>query len=109
MNDTTKKMRVQIPEDLDFSALKLARDPVTLDISFDWRPIEAICALSGIDPAVFRESHEDNLATLLQAWYVEHLARGGAPDPVEEQILAEVQAELLAGQTGVISHGGGVQ
>lgn len=105
-----QSLRFQIPEGLDFAALQLERDPVTMDVAFDWAPIEAICALSGIDISLFREQDEGNVAGLIHAWYIEHLQRGGAPDAVQEQLLAEVQAEVLAGgQAGVINHGGGVQ
>ena len=103
----SKSILLQIPENLDYSALELTRDPVTLDISFNWRPIEAICRLSGIDTALLLDMPEDNLSTLLHLWYLEHLSCGGAPDPVEEQLRAEVEAEKFAGgQVGVISHGG---
>ncbi len=106
----TVSMRVVIPEGLDFAALKLSRDPVTLDVEFDWAPIEAICDASGIDVAVFAEQDENNAAGLIHAWYIEHLERGGAPDAVQEMLLAEVQAEEAAGgQAGVINHGGMVQ
>lgn len=107
----TRTLRVQIPEGLDFVDLKLERDPVTLNISFDWAPIERICDLSGIDIALFRERHEDNVGGLIHAWYLEHLARGGRPDAVQEQLRAEVEAEFVTGsdQARVISHGGGVQ
>ena len=105
----THSLRVQIPDGLEFSALQLARDPVTLDVSFDLAPIEAICAASGIDPALFGQQHEDNVAGLIQQWYRAHLAAGGKPDPVQEQIMAEVEAEGAAGgQAGVISHRGDV-
>lgn len=106
----TVSMKIVIPEGLDFAALKLSRDPVTLDVEFDWAPIEAICDESGIDVRIFSEQHEDNVAGLIHAWYIEHLERGGAPDPVQEMLLAEVQAEEAAGgQAGVINHGGAVQ
>ena len=83
---------------------------MTLDVSFDWSPIEAICQLSHIDVAIFRDQHEDNVSSLIVAWYIEHLQRGGAPDAVQEQLLAEVQAEAAAGgQSGVISHVGQIQ
>lgn len=108
MND--KSLRIQIPDDLDFSALKLHRNPVTLDVSFDWAPIEAICKLSGIDIRMFSETPEDNVSELILQWYMEHRQRGGAADPVQEQLIAEVLAEAAAGgQAGVISHGGGLQ
>ncbi|MDH4451370.1 MAG: hypothetical protein QE265_12400 [Rhodoferax sp.] len=103
-------MKVVIPMGLEFSALKLRRDPVTLDVEFDWAPIELICEESDIDIDVFREQDEDNVAGLIHAWYLEHLQRGGATDPVQEMLLAEVQAENAAGgQAGVISHAGGLQ
>jgi len=106
----TVSMKVVIPEGLEFSALKLSRDPVTLDVEFDWGPIEAICDESGIDVAMFAEQDEDNVAGLINTWYIEHLERGGAPDPVQEMLLAEVLAEDAAGgQAGVINHAGGLQ
>lgn len=47
--------------------------------------------------ALLRDAHEDNVAGLIVAWYVEHRRHGGAIDPVEEQIIAEVEAEDLLG------------
>lgn len=107
-NMTTTRIQIQIPNDLDFSALKLSRDPVTLDVSIDRRPLEIICELSKIDIAILEM--DDNIAEILNAWYRAHLLRGGAPDPVQEQLWAEVQAEAAAGgQAGVINHGGLLQ
>lgn len=103
-------VRIQIPAGLDFAQLKLSRDPVTLDVAFDWAPIEAICRESGIDIALFRDQPEDNVAGLIHHWYLEHLERGGARDPVQEMLLAEVEAEQAAGgQAGVVNHGGRLQ
>lgn len=105
----THSLRITIPEGLSFEQLKLTRDPVTLDVSFDWAPIESICQASGIDPALFRDQHEDNVAGLIHQWYLAHLEAGGARDPVQDQIRAEVDAEQAAGgEAGVISHGGAV-
>lgn len=92
-----KSFRVRIPDSIEFSALKLARDPVTGHVGFAWTPIEAICAASGIDVALFRDAPEDNVAGLIVAWYAEHRAHGGAQDLVAEQLLAEVQAEDALG------------
>ena len=90
---TTAKLSVSIPEGLDFSELHLARDPRTGAIEFEWAPIERICAASGLDVALFRSGPEDNVAGLITAWYAEHRARGGAADPVQEEIIAEARAE----------------
>jgi hypothetical protein len=86
-----------IPDNVTFSDLKLARDPDG-HISFDWVPIERICAASGQDVTLFRDGPEDNLASLLSAWYHAHRAVGGKRDAVYEDLIAEVQAEDAAGQ-----------
>ncbi len=86
------ELRLQIPEDMDFSALRLERDADGM-VSFDWRPIEKICALSGVDVSIFRDAPEDNLAALFTVWYQEHLQRGGKPDRVQEELIAEAMAE----------------
>ena len=85
-----KLTRLAIPDDLAFEALKLTRDPRTGEV--------AICAASGVDVEVFKHGPEaeDNVSALIVAWYRAHLACGGAPDAVQEQILAEVAAEDVA-------------
>jgi hypothetical protein len=92
--------RVVIPDGLDFSALRLQRHSDNGDISFDWAPIAAICAASGLDLELFGRGPEDNVAALITAWYVEHLARGGRRDAVQDELLSEVRAED--------EHGGGL-
>lgn len=82
---------IAIPDDLDFSALQLERDPVTHALAFTWGPIRRICEASGLDVALME--HEDNVSGLIVAWYAEHRRSGGAADLVAEQILAEVLAE----------------
>lgn len=104
----TKSVQAVIPSGLSFSSLKLTRDPVTLDVEFDWRPIEAICDASGLDLAMFRDGPEENVSGLLVAWYQAHRSAGGATDQVAEQILAEAAAEG-DDQARVISHAGRVQ
>lgn len=89
--------RVVIPEDLQFSDLNLARDSDGC-VSFDWGVIERICTASGLPVELLREGPEDNVAGLLIGWYQAHRQRGGAPDPVAEDLLAEVRAEESAGQ-----------
>ncbi len=92
-NTEEDPFNIRIPENLKFSDLQLARDPHTGDISFDWTPIEQICEASGIDIAVFDDEDEDALSELIIAWYQAHLASGGAPDPVQEELIAEADEE----------------
>jgi len=89
--------QIAIPGDVLFADLKLARDPDG-QVSFDWSPIEKICAASGLDIAHLRDGPEDNVAALIVAWYAEHLRNGGARDPVEDDLIAETVAEDAAGQ-----------
>lgn len=78
-----------IPDDVRFEDLQLARDPQNGDITFDWTPVERICAASGLDLARLEDPACDDLSELIVAWYEAHLAAGGAPDEVQEALLAE--------------------
>ena len=90
--------RIAIPDDMDFSELRLARDADGA-VSFDWAVIERICRANNLPVELLREGPEDNVAGLLIGWYCAHRERGGNADPVAEDLLAEVQAEDAAGQT----------
>lgn len=61
--------------------------------------------IESVEVAIFRDAPEDNLAALLDAWYREHLARGGKADPVQEDLIAEAIAENQLG--GGLSHSPG--
>lgn len=90
-------MEIQIPSDIEFSALRLARDPVTGDIEFDAEVLRGICTDNDLP------FNEAVVATLLTAWYAHHRDNGGAADAVMEQIIAEIEAEEI---TGVEIRGG---
>ena len=84
---------LMIPPELDFSALELALDPISGDISFNWEPLDQICAASGLDLDALMEESEDALSELITAWYEAHLAAGGAPDEVQEYLLQQAEDE----------------
>jgi hypothetical protein len=88
----TQKNTATIPDGVEFSDLKIARD-TDGRVSFDWTPIERICEASGIDVSIMREGPEDNVCSLIIAWYESHLAHGGDPDPVAQDIINEAIAE----------------
>lgn len=98
----SRRINIVIPADVAIADLRMARDPQTGDIEFDWTPIERICAASGIDVALFKESDEDNVGALLMHWYAQHRAQGGAPDAVFEELIKETRAEDELG--GGLSH-----
>ena len=90
--------KVAIPDDLDFSDLRLARDRDG-HVSFDWAVIERICEASNLPAEVLREGPEDNVTGLIVGWYNAHRQAGGDPDPVAEDLMAEIRLED--------AHGGG--
>jgi len=89
--------KVAIPDDLNFSDLRLARDPDG-SVSFDWAVIERICEASGLPIEVLRDGPEDNVAGLITHWYMAHRQHGGEADPVADDLIAEVLIEDAAGQ-----------
>lgn len=93
-----KLIGVKIPEGLQFADLRLGRDPETLAVHFDWGPIRRICEASGIDESLLTHGPEDNVAGIIVGWYGHHRESGGEPDPIAEQLLAEVRAEDAAPQ-----------
>ena len=93
---TTHTATIALPDGINFADLKLTRQPSGA-VSFDWRPIETICAANGLDIAIFREQDEDNVAGLIVTWYQVHLATGGERDATADDLLAEVAAEDASG------------
>lgn len=89
---------ISVPDDLNFSELRLAREP-NGDVGFDWHVIERICAANNLPVEIFRDAPEQNVTTLLVAWYQMHRQHGGAPDPVADDLIAETDAENAAGQS----------
>lgn len=86
------QVQVTIPPDINFSDLRLCRD-ADGRVSFDWRPIAAICEASGLELTLFSEGPEDNVASLMVHWNHQHLADGGARDAVQDNLIAETILE----------------
>jgi len=91
-----KATTICIPADLAFSDLKMARDPDGM-VSFDTSVISRIEAASGLPDGFFMEQDESALSELITNWYRAHLAAGGAPDPVQEDLIEEARLEDLHG------------
>lgn len=92
------KVSAVIPDGIRFADLKLARNPDTGAVSFDWAPIERICEASNLPIDVLRDGPEDNVAGLIVSWYAAHRQSGGAADPVADDLIAEAVAEEKSGQ-----------
>jgi hypothetical protein len=95
-------MKIVIPTGLAFADLHLSRS--ASGVAFSWDAIEAICRASGLDVDTFREADEGNVGDLIAAWYAAHLAAGGEPDPVAEDLSGEAELEATR---GAVSHAPG--
>lgn len=93
-------VRICIPDGVTFADLRLSRDSTTGEIEYDIETVRRVAAASGIDPAVL--TTEDGISSLLVAWYQAARAAGEPPDPVQEDLLREVQEEDRRG--GGFSH-----
>lgn len=94
---TQQLTRIAIPDDVQFADLKLQRDPDGA-VSFDWTPIDRICAASNLPIELLRDGPDDGVGGLIVQWYQAHLAAGGERDPVQDDLIAEALAEDAAGQ-----------
>jgi len=89
--------KIAIPDELDFSDLRLARDPDG-GVSFDLDVIKRICEASNVPVEMITNAPEDNASKLIVGWYHAHIQQGGEPDPVAEDLIGEIMAEDAAGQ-----------
>ena len=87
-----KELKISIPEHINFPDLHLERKPDGA-ITFNADVINQVLRHSGIDPRLFWESDEDNMAGLIIDWYASHLKNGGAHDPMADDLIAEALAE----------------
>lgn len=94
-----RQLRVTIPEGVEFADLCLSRDMGNGQVRFKMAPIEAICEASALDLDEIVQGPQPLVGLLIAAWYEAHLAQGGAPDPVQEDLVEEARLEM--------AHGGG--
>lgn len=94
-----RQLRVTIPDGVEFADLCLSRDAGEGLLRFKMAPIEAICEASDLDLDAIVQGPRPLVGLLIAAWYEAHLAQGGAPDPVQEDLLEETRLEM--------EHGGG--
>ena len=93
-----------IPGDVKFSDLKLGRGHDGA-VSFDWTPIERICAASKLPIELLRDTNEGNVATLITKWYFTHRQSGGDADLVADDLIGEVLLEDAADQHASLAPG----
>lgn len=94
-----RQVRVTIPDGVEFSDLRLSRDMDNGRVRFSMAPIAAICEASELDLNELVQGPQPLVGLLIASWYAAHISEGGAPDPVQEDLLEEARLET--------EHGGG--
>jgi len=94
----------EIPEEVEFSQLRVRWNINRDDIDFDRAPLKRLVEHNRLEPALL---WDDNPASrtlvrlIISAWYVAQRRAGGERDPIFEQIFAEVEAWAEFGATRV--------
>lgn len=94
-----RALHVTIPDGIEFADLRLSRDTANGLVRFEMAPVKAICKASALDPGEVVHGPRPIVGLVIALWYAVHLKRGGAPDPVQEDLIKEVRLEM--------KHGGG--
>ena len=95
MSDPQKQILLAvIPDDLTFADLELSREHGHM--RFRWEPIEQICRENHLDIDLFKHGPEDNISSLITAWYFKHRENGGTPNATMEEYIEEIKSEDAA-------------
>ncbi len=83
-------LRLKLPEGYTFADLKVRRcadDAIDLDMDI----VRLICKLNDLDFEKVCQSPGPVVTTILTVWYKNHLAAGGRPDPLMEDLKSSAR------------------
>jgi hypothetical protein len=87
---TDSLLTLNLPEGYTFADLKIRRvesDAIDLDMDL----VKLICNINGLDFDKVRQDPGPVVTTILTVWYKSHLAEGGEPDPLMEELRTQRQ------------------
>ena len=87
---TDSLLTLKLPEGYAFTDLKVRRceaDAIDLDMDL----VKLICGINGLDFEKVCEDPGPVVTTILTVWYKSHLAEGGQPDALMEQLRSPGQ------------------
>lgn len=87
---TDALLTLKLPEGYAFSDLKLRRcadDAIDLDMDL----VRLICTINGLDFDKVCQNPGPVVTSILTVWYKRHLADGGAPDALMEELKTQGQ------------------
>ena len=87
---TDSLLTLKLPEGYSFADLKIRRvesDAIDLDMEL----VKLICNINGLDFAKVCQDPGPVVTTILTVWYKSHIAEGGQPDPLMEELKTQKQ------------------
>ena len=85
---TDSLLTLKLPEGYSFADLKIRRceaDAIDLDMDL----VKLICNLNGLDFGKVCQNPGPVVTTILTVWYKNHLAEGGEPDALMEELKSQ--------------------
>jgi hypothetical protein len=90
---TDTLLTLKLPEGYTFADLKLRRcDDAAIDLDMDL--VQRICAINGLDFAKVLQNPGPVVTSILTVWYKNHLADGGEPDALMEELKTQQQRPM---------------
>ena len=85
---------LKIPFGLTFAELELAREAGTKRLLYKSAPLAELLRFNDFAQPAGQSmlDAEDLTAWVIAHWYLKHREEGGVPDPVAEEVLAEIAA-----------------
>jgi hypothetical protein len=89
MNSDTV-LTLKLPEGFTFADLKLRRcDDDAIDLDMDL--VKLVCNINGLNFDKVLQNPGPVVTSILTVWYKSHLADGGAPDALMEELKTQAQ------------------
>jgi hypothetical protein len=85
---TDSLLTLKLPEGYSFADLKIRRcsdDAIDLDMDL----VQLICKINGLDFDKVQQNPGPVVTSILTVWYKSHLAEGGQPDALMEQLKSQ--------------------
>ena len=87
---TDSVLTLKLPDGYSFADLKVRRcDDDAIDLDMDL--VKLICNINGLSFDKVLQNPGPVVTSILSAWYKSHLAQGGAPDVLMEELKTQGQ------------------
>lgn len=85
---TDSVLTLKLPEGYSFTDLKVRRcDDDAIDLDMDL--VRTVCSINGLNFEKVLQNPGPVVTSILAVWYKSHLAQGGAPEPLMEELKSQ--------------------